>query len=287
MESVLQVLKGLLSFLFLICSTVLFCLAIYLLALIRLITPIRQARAALTGFMDGIITLWVSGNALLIRSLRLISIKTSVEGDLDSRSNWWILTSNHQSWSDVIIIQVMLHRLAPPIKFFTKRELIWVPFVGLAMWFLRFPYVQRRVSTHSGEKSSIYEKNRRNMSRAAEQFLERPISVLSFLEGTRFTVEKHKSQSSQFRHLLVPRTGGMLFTVDSLSSKTSTIVDLTLNYEGEVPGFWDLLCGRCKAVNVYIRPIALTSTDRSNLKDFVNDLWKYKDDRLTSLRSVS
>ena len=125
------------------------------------------------------------------------------------------------------------------------------------------------------------------MSRAAEQFLHRPISVLSFLEGTRFTAEKHQSQSSPFLHLLTPRTGGLLFTIDALGSKTSTIVDLTLNYEGAVPGFWELLCGRCKAVNIFIQPVEMTNQTQSNPKEFVNDLWKRKDDRLTELRSTS
>jgi 1-acyl-sn-glycerol-3-phosphate acyltransferase len=235
--------------------------------------------------MDGVVTCWVSGNAWLIRTLHLIEIKKSIEGKLDSRSNWWILTSNHQSWSDVFIIQVMLSNLAPPIKFFTKRELMWVPFIGLAMWLLRFPYVQRHMSNSSGEDSSIVEKKRRNMSRAAEQFLQRPISVLSFLEGTRFTNRKHQEQSSPFRHLLIPRTGGLLFTLESLNSKTSTVVDLTLNYEGAVPGFWDLLCGRCKAVEVYIRPIIVTNENRSHPKEFVYDLWLQKDDLLSSLRN--
>lgn len=287
MESVLQVLKGLIAVAFLVSATVLCCLAIYLLAVVRMLTPVRQARSALTGSMDGIVTCWVSGNAWLIRLLRLIEIKTTIEGVLDNRSIWWILTSNHQSWSDVIIIQVALLNLAPPIKFFTKRELIWVPFVGLAMWLLRFPYVQRHMSESSGRNSSVYEKNRRNMSRAAEQFLHRPISVLSFLEGTRFTAGKHQSQSSPFRHLLVPRTGGLLFTINALGSKTSKIVDLTLNYEGAVPGFWDLLCGRCKAVNIFIQPVEMTDQTQSNPKEFVNDLWKRKDDRLTELRSNS
>lgn len=285
MNPIPQVLKGVIAVAFLVVETVFCCLGIYILALIRLITPIRRARDALTGAMDGLGTCWVSGNAWLIRSLRLIEIKTTIEGTLDDRTNWWIITSNHQSWSDVIIIQSVMLKLAPPIKFFTKRELIWVPFVGLALWLLRFPYVQRHRSTPARGNSGTYEKNRRNMSRAAEQFPQRPISVLSFLEGTRFTAEKHQEQSSQFRHLLIPRTGGLSFTLDALSSKTSTIVDMTLNYEGEVPGFWDLLCGRCKAVNIFIQPISVTDHSRSNLKEFVNDLWERKDDRLAELRS--
>lgn len=285
MKPVLEVLKGVVTLMFFALSTVLCCLAIYFLALIRLITPVRQARAALTGSMDEVVTGWVFSNAVLIRMLRVIEIKTTVEGSLDDRSNWWIVTSNHQSWSDVILIQVVLRQMAPPIKFFTKKELIWVPFVGFAMWLLRFPYVQRHSPAVPRGHSNVFEENKRNLSRAAAQFLQRPISVLSFLEGTRFTKAKQQKQESPFRHLLMPRTGGLLFAMDALQSKTSQIVDLTLNYEGAVPGFWDLLCGRCESVNVIIKPVAITEHSRANPKDFAYALWKQKDDRLDDLRS--
>lgn len=285
MEPLAQVLKGLVAVVILVMATVLCCLAIYIFALVRLLLPVRSARSALTGTMDGVVTCWVSVNASILRSLGLIEIETTIEGDLGDRSDWWIVTSNHQSWSDVILIQVVLLNLAPPIKFFTKKELIWVPFVGFAMWLLRFPYVQRRVRSSVRGNSSIYETNKRNMSRASTQFLERSITVLSFLEGTRFTLKKHQKQESPFRHLLVPRTGGLLFTIDALNTKTTTIVDLTLNYKGAVPGFWDLLCGRCKKVNILMQPIAITDDFRSNPKEFVYDLWERKDERLEKLRA--
>ena len=48
MESVLQVLKGLIAVIFLASATVLCCLAIYLLAVVRVLTPVRQARSALS-----------------------------------------------------------------------------------------------------------------------------------------------------------------------------------------------------------------------------------------------
>ncbi|MCY3884165.1 MAG: acetyltransferase [Gammaproteobacteria bacterium] len=285
MEPVLHVLKGLVAVTILVSATVFCCLAIYFFALIRLIAPIRRARSALTGTMDGVVTCWVAVNAWILRSLRLIEIETTIKGNLSDRSNWWIVTSNHQSWSDVILIQILLLKLAPPIKFFTKKELIWVPFVGFAMWLLRFPYVQRPVRSSGRGNSGTYETNKRNLSRASAQFLERPITVLSFLEGTRFTEKKHLKQESPFRHLLLPRTGGLLFTIDALNTKTSTIVDLTLNYTGAVPGFWDLLCGRCKKVNVLIQPIAVSDDFQSNPKEFVFDLWERKDERLEKLRS--
>lgn len=285
MVQIVQALKGLTALAILVSATVLCCLTIYVLALVRLVLPVRQARSALSGTMDGVVTCWVTVNAWILRSLSLIEIKTSIEGNLGDRTNWWIVTSNHQSWSDVIVIQVVLLKLAPPIKFFTKKELIWVPFVGFAMWLLRFPYVQRPVRSSVRGNSNTYETNKRNMSRASAQFLERPISVLSFLEGTRFTEKKHQKQESPFRHLLVPRTGGLLFTVGALNSKTSTIVDLTLHYKGPVPGFWDLLCGRCKEVKILIQPIVVSDDFRFNPKEFVFDLWERKDERLEKLRT--
>lgn len=280
-----HVLKGCIALCAIVPSTIFCCLAIYVAALFRLISPLRKLRDALTGFMDGVISAWVGVNSWLLDTLRLIEIEIDVDGSLSDRDHWWVVVSNHQSWSDVIAIQVALLRLAPPIKFVTKRELIWVPFVGLAMWLLRFPYVRRFSREAARRDRSLFDKNRRAMDRAAQQFLQRPISVLTFLEGTRFTEAKHSKQHSPFKHLLNPRTGGLAFVLDALGPKASRIVDLTLNYEGTVPGFWELLCGRCRKVSLSVRSIEVTDEFKSDLKTSVIELWKHKDAEISQFRS--
>ncbi len=267
--------------------TAIVCMAIFVIALVRLITPFRGARKSLTGAMDGAVTFWVTINSWLLRVFGVTYIEMNVEGELKDRSNWWVITSNHQSWSDVVIIQVSLLRLAPTIKFFTKRELIWVPFIGLAMWLLRFPYVRRFSREAARKDRSLYDKNRLTMERAAQQFLERPVSVLTFVEGTRFSQDKQRAQKSPFKHLLVPRTGGLAFALETLESELTQIVDLTIYYEDAVPGFWEFFCGACPNVKLDVRPIELTGEWRTNLKEMVLQLWEQKDRRISEVRGVN
>lgn len=278
-------LKGCVALCIIIPSTVFCCLAIYVAALSRAVTPFRKVRDLLTGFMDGVVSVWVGGNAWMLGVLRLIEIETIIEEPLSDRTHWWVVVSNHQSWSDVIAIQCALLRLAPPIKFVTKRELIWIPFVGLAMWLLRFPYVRRFSAEAARRDRSLLEKNRQAMERAATQFLQRPIAILTFLEGTRFTRAKHTEQESPFEHLLNPRTGGLAYVLDALGPRATRIVDLTLNYEGTVPGFWELLCGRCRGVTISIRSIEVTDEFKSDLKTSVLELWQQKDAEIARVRT--
>ncbi|GIR63531.1 MAG: hypothetical protein CM15mP68_1970 [Pseudomonadota bacterium] len=43
----------------------------------------------------------------------------------------------------ILLLQTFLLDEIPPLKFFTKSQLIWIPFVGIAMYVLGFPYVKR------------------------------------------------------------------------------------------------------------------------------------------------
>ena len=124
------------------------------------------------------------------------------------------------------------------------------------------------------------------MQRAEQQFLERPISILTFLEGTRFTEEKKTQRNSKYKYLLNPRTGGLSFALDSLDSKVDRIVDITLVYEEFVPGFWDLMCGRCPRVQMNVRTLEVGETFKPNLKQEIAQWWARKDEEIERLRST-
>jgi len=51
--------------------------------------------------------------------------------------------SNHQSWVDIPALIQALNRRTPFFKFFLKKELVWVPFLGLAWWALDYPFMKR------------------------------------------------------------------------------------------------------------------------------------------------
>lgn len=281
----MHILRGVISFTILVCYTLICCVSVYVLSLVQLLCPIRHWRKQLRGAKDGMITAWVILNEQMCRLFRWVRIETNLSDTLASRKNWWLIVSNHLSWADIVIVQIVLRKLAPPIKFFTKRELIWVPFVGLGLWLLRFPYVRRGKREPTQSRQQLRQKSRQELHRAASQFHERPISLLLFLEGTRYTPQKHENQRPPFRHLLRPKLGGLAFSLEALTNEVDRLVNITINYGGEVPGFWHLLSGRCPRVYVQIDTIPVTENFTQDLSGEVTKMWKEKDLVLTALRN--
>lgn len=276
--------RGVLSYSILFCYTLLSCAFVCLLALAQLLCPVPRWRRQLRGARDGVITMWVFLNERMCQMFRWIQIETNLPDTLATRKNWWLIASNHQSWADIVILQTVFRKLAPPIKFFTKREIIWIPILGLGLWLLRFPYVRRGKRNAGQHPKKLHQKNRQELQRAATQFHERPISLLLFLEGTRYTVTKHASQHTPYQHLLRPKLGGLAFSLEALATEIDHLVNVTIHYSGEVPGFWNFVCGRCSQVFVQVETIPVTEGFTQDLKGEVTKMWKAKDQVLAELR---
>ena len=45
--------------------------------------------------------------------------------------------------------------------------------------------------------------------KSCERYKDEPITLINFIEGTRFTPEKHAVQRSPYQHLLKPKAGGL------------------------------------------------------------------------------
>ena len=261
-------------------ATVLVCIPLYVLGVIRLIVPISSFRRLLAYPMDVVIDVWVSSFRWLIRICRLIDIEVELPPQLNDRRDWQVIVCNHQSWVDIVVLQVSFRDVAPVLKFFTKHELIWVPFVGLAMWFLGFPYVYRASSQGSGLSASQREINESVLKREGRRFLDKPVAVINFVEGTRFTQVKRDSRGSPYENLLQPRRGGVLQTLVVLEDRVETVLNATIRYRGRVPGFWDLLSGQTDGVQLVVEEISKPSTDQETLTNWLNDLWNEKDRQL-------
>lgn len=284
----LNVARGCTAIVIIALNTIFWCVPIYVFGIIRLIVPSSEGRAFIAGPMDKAVDGWVSVNRILIKVLNIASIEVVSTVPESDRKNWYVIMSNHQSWADILILQVSLRKLTPPVKFYTKRELIWAPLIGLAMWFLGFPYVRRvKPNQPNPDRGDLHDLNKEAMLKASSRFLDRPVAVLSFLEGTRFTSAKHKRTGSPFKHLLKPRVGGFAFALSQLDRVNPKVFDITLLYEGSVPNFWEFLCGRCKKVRMEIQEVASIPTDSEDLRRWVDEHWRDKDDRIASLRETS
>ena len=282
----MDTLRGVASIAFISLHTVLWCIPLYGMGLVRLAVPVAPVRRGLGGAMDRIIDGWVACNRFLLWSLRLTQLELRLDGEAGfDRRGWYLIVSNHQSWADILVLQEIFLGRVPPLKFFTKKELLWAPMVGVAMWLLGFPYVRRYGREVLQARPELREHDRNATLRACERFLERPTSVLSFLEGTRFTTAKREAQESPHTWLLKPKSGGFAYVAEALGERLSGMIDVTIHYPLGVPSFWDFLCGRCRRVEVSIDGLGVPDAvagvaapeGRDRLRGWIDELWGAKD----------
>lgn len=130
--------------------------------------------------------------------------------------------------------------------------------------------------------------------KACERYKTNPVSVFNFLEGTRFTPEKHQQQNSPFQHLLKPKAGGIAFVLDAMGEQLHGLVNVTLYYPQGKPGLWDLLSGKIQRIVMRVEVLPIPeqfigqSYDqnmqyRAQFQDWVNQLWQDKDQLLTQI----
>ena len=207
------------------------------------------------------------------------------------REQSYLVVSNHQSWVDIPALVEVFNRRAPFFKFFLKKELIWVPVIGIAWWGLDFPFMKRHSPQYLLKHPEKRGQDLATTRRACEKFRYTPVSVMNFVEGTRATPDKIRQQKSSYRHLLTPKAGGVGFVLDAMGDAMETLVDVTIAYPGGAPSFWDFLCGRVSEIRmeIHTRPIppqlkgrdyAKDAEYRRMMKDWLTDLWQQKDERL-------
>ncbi|MEQ8859578.1 MAG: acetyltransferase [Pseudomonadales bacterium] len=282
----MHTLRGIAVLLLISASTIVLCAPLYLIGLLRFVSP-ASLRRRMNRTMDAIVQFWVGGNRAIFALLGVTRVNECWKGEAElSTERWYLVISNHQSWADILILQNLFRGRVPTLKFFTKRELIWVPLIGVAMWFLGFPYVRRLSRERITADPSLARLDREAALDACRGFRDHPSTVLAFLEGTRFTAAKRAAQQPRFAHLLNPKLGGVSYVVTALHDRLHKVLDVTLVYPDGVPTFWELICGHCPQVDISVdvRDLpesALQSDDsdlvRERLRPWVETLWQTKD----------
>ncbi|MEE5097650.1 acyltransferase [Pseudomonas alliivorans] len=220
-----------------------------------------------------------------------------IRGDEGLRNDTsYLVISNHQSWVDIPALIQALNRRTPFFKFFLKKELIWVPLLGLAWWGLDYPFMKRYTKAFLAKNPELKGKDLEITKAACELFKRQPVTIVNYLEGTRFTPAKHTAQSSPYTSLLKPKAGGVAFVLAAMGEQLDAILDVTVVYPGSsIPGFWDMLCGRVPKVIVDIKTRELEPwlwqgdyendpVFREKIQGWVNQLWIEKDARIAALR---
>lgn len=266
-------------------------------ALLKLVLPGRYRDYASAAVM-WIAETWAEIDKLIFALC--IPTRWDVRGNADLRLDTsYLAVSNHQSWVDIPALIQVLNRKIPFFKFFLKKELIWVPLLGLAWWALDYPFMKRYSKAFLERNPHLKGQDLEITKAACELFKRQPVTVVNYLEGTRFTEAKRQAQQSPFKHLLKPKAGGVAFVLAALGEQLDALLDVTIVYPGDTaPGFWDLVSGALPRViiDIQVRELdpALWAGDyesdpllRQAVQDWVNQLWRDKDARIEQLRHES
>lgn len=259
--------------------------------ILRLLIPLSFWRHSMDWMIHNFcIASWVRMNHFIM----WLTIKTKLEvqgtGKL-GRNGQYFLICNHQSWTDVFILEEVFGRRIPTLMFFMKKQLIWtVPVLGICCWFAGYPFMERHNKAYLKKHPEKKGQDLATTKKLCNRFINHPLTVTSFLEGTRFTPVKKHQQRSPYQHLLKPKMSGFAFVLAALEKSLHEIINVTIVYpEGKV-GLWDFVCGRINRIIVRYEVIPITKElrgdyhdreFRANLQTWLNQLWQQKDTLIT------
>lgn len=291
-SSLFQELRGCCSILLYTLNTFICCLPIFIIAFVKIVIPFKWVQNGCRRMITVIANCWIGVNNLNQWLFTRIQWEITGLTNLTPRG-WYLVVANHQSWVDILVLQNVFYRKIPFLKFFLKKELFWFPLLGQAWWALDFPFMKRYNKKFLKKNPHLIGKDLEITKRACEKFRDIPVSIMNFVEGTRFTKEKHDRQRSPYTHLLRTRAGGMAFVLGAMGDKLQHVVDVTIAYPEGVGRFWDFVCGRVTHIKVHVTTHPINHElmgdylqDPQFKRDFqqwLNNLWHEKDARLTRM----
>jgi len=285
-------LRGLLTFSLYFINTGFWGTLIIVLSVFKFLIPYEPWVKLLDAFLNGLANNWIFVNSFIMR------VPNTITWDIQGAENlnfhgWYLVISNHQTWVDILVLFKVFYRKLPFLKFFMKKELIWVPFVGMGTWALDFPFMKRYSKEFLEKHPHLKGKDIEITKKACEKFKRIPVAILNFVEGTRFTKEKYQKQQSPFKHLLKPKAGGIAFVLSTMGEQLHSLLNVTIVYPKGVRGFWGFCCGDISEIRVRVNEIPLNKdligdyendeTFKQQFQTWVNDVWVEKDKEIGTM----
>lgn len=287
-------LKGLVSGTLFVLNTAFWSIALYVFAAFRFLIPIQSVQKACSRIMVKFAETWISGNSLNMALTQSIKWRVTGTEDLEYDRSY-LVCANHQSWTDIVVLQQIFNRRIPFLRFFLKQELLYVPLLGGAWWALDFPFMKRYSKEYLEKHPEKRGEDLETTRRACEKFRNTRTSILNFLEGTRLTPAKHAAQKSPYANLLKPKSGGIAFVLEAMGEQFDSLLDVTIFYPKGAVSLWGALSGKLSEVVVIVRRLPIPTEFlsggyldderlRENIQNWVRDVWVFKDELLTSLK---
>lgn len=278
------------SLLLLAINTVVWAGLISLGGIIKLFVPFIAGRNILTKIMNQFMWAWATCNGGILSLLA--DIEWDIQGleNLDKRS-WYLLISNHLSGLDIAVQTYVLRNHIPMLKFFLKRELMYVPFLGLGCWGLDMPFMSRTSPAKLKKQPKLKGKDLIATRRACEKFKTMPTSIINYVEGSRFTEDKHARQNSPYRYLLKPKAGGIAFALSAMGEQFTHLLNCTLVYpQAKSDPLSEVMHGKINKIIVKIEILPVPEVDntryfseaayRVEFQRWLNQLWTEKDEQI-------
>jgi len=268
--------------------TILLCI----LAIGKFLAPTEVFRNRMRRILAGLAELWISINNAVLSWYQHPQWDIDIPEGLELKG-CYLVSSNHQSWVDVMVLQKCFNRRLPFFRFFIKSQLFWVPFLGVAWWALDMPFMRRHSREQLASKPALKGRDLENARKACEKFRTIPVAMTNFPEGTRFSVAKRDQRKSPYQNLLQPRIGGIGQVLFALANQLDALIDVTIIYPQTTttnlsPTFWEFLTGGITEIIVKAKRVEIPQellgrnfrTDRDfrrELEAWVDQLWCDKD----------
>ena len=267
-------LKATVSFLLVVSNLLLWMTPLLLLLVIRILVPGSRPNVSRIGC-----SIYRQAVAFDDWVLKRISGARWRDPNLElDREQAVVVVANHRSWTDVLLLQSVIARRGPIVKFLCKRELAYIPILGLICIVFDFPVLRRKAHALQSEQDRR-EDDRRRVREACEVVHRAPAAMLSFAEGTRFSTEKQQSTKSPYHHLLPPRPAGFAAILDALESLKPNVVDVTIRYP-HPSTFWQFLGGSAGEIEIETRTFPIEEVLERGARTWLEDRWVQKDKML-------
>lgn len=278
-------LRATLSLLLLTVNLAFWIFPVLLLALLNALLPVAAIRRGLRGGMEALAGFAIRLDSLIWR--KVSGVRTAWTGDaVPVVQDNCVVIANHQSWADVLLLQDLLLDHSPPLKWLAKRELLYVPVIGLICWAYGYPLLRRHSEAALRDNPALRARDRAEIRAACADLLDNPGTLMNFPEGTRRTAQKVRQRGSDYQHLLNPRAGGLYTLLEVVQPRCAGVLDVTIRYPSAMPSLWAFLGGCMPSVEIHCKFISRDALPihagdeaarRAALQDWLKVRWQEKD----------
>ncbi|MFQ6371902.1 acyltransferase [Shewanella sp. YIC-542] len=255
--------------------------------------PWRPWQVTVTRLMNTFMWAWATCNGGILHLIA--KVEWDVQGlEHLQKNGWYLLISNHLSGFDIAAQTYIFRNHIPMLKFFLKKELLYVPLMGLGCWALDMPFMNRTSPEKLKKNPKLKGKDLATTRRSCEKFKSLPTSIINYVEGSRFTQDKRQRQNSPYQHLLKPKAGGIAFTLSAMGEQFNALLNVTMVYPDAPKDILKaVMHGQVHKIVIRIESLPVPQVDgdkyfnnpeyRVAFQRWLNQLWEQKDHQIGQL----